>query len=67
MWLTAVEAAMQGALRAAAKQGVREYAALARPAWVLSYPAQLVIVVSNLYWGQVRGRGKGMLAGWLAG
>ncbi len=53
-WLTAVELSMRGSLRAAAKRGVKEYPAAPRTQWVLQNSAQLVIVVSNIYWCQVR-------------
>lgn len=52
MWLTSVETHMRQSVRAAAKRGVREYPSAERTQWVLSNPAQLVIVVSNIFWCQ---------------
>ena len=49
-WLTAVEALMRSALRAAAKRAMKEYPVLPRTQWVRQQPAQLVLLVSNIFW-----------------
>ncbi|KAG1666392.1 hypothetical protein FOA52_006501 [Chlamydomonas sp. UWO 241] len=51
-WLTSVEASMRASVRALAKKGVKEYAQAERTEWVASNTAQLVIVVSNIFWCQ---------------
>jgi hypothetical protein len=54
-WLTSVENAMRASVRALAKRGMKEYPVTPRTEWVLQNPAQLVIVVSQIYWCQVGG------------
>lgn len=49
-WLTAVEALMRSALRAAAKRAIKDYPVLPRAQWVRQQPAQLVLLVSNIFW-----------------
>lgn len=49
-WLTAVEALMRSALRAAAKRAIKEYPVQPRVQWVRQQPAQLVLLVSNIFW-----------------
>ncbi|KAK9815239.1 hypothetical protein WJX72_000483 [[Myrmecia] bisecta] len=49
-WLTAVETQMRAALKAATKKGLKDYASMERLDWVRQQPAQLVIVVSNIFW-----------------
>jgi hypothetical protein len=46
---------MRASVRALAKRGVKEYPVTPRAEWVLQNPAQLVIVVSQIYWCQVGG------------
>ena len=53
VWLTAVEGSMRSSIRALAKKGVRDYPAAERAEWVITNPAQLVIVISNIFWCQV--------------
>ena len=53
-WLTSVEASMRASIRALAKKGIRDYESGERAEWVLQNPAQLVIVISNIFWCQVR-------------
>lgn len=50
VWLLAVESQMRTSLRAACKKGIRDYEAVARSDWIRQQPAQLVIVVSNIFW-----------------
>ena len=54
-WLTTVENSMRGSIKALAKKGVKDYTSMPRDAWILQNPAQLVIVVSNIFWCQVWG------------
>jgi len=49
-WLTAVEALTRSALRAAAKWAIKDYPVLPRAQWVRQQPAQLVLLVSNIFW-----------------
>lgn len=49
-WLTAVEALMRSALKAAAKRALKEYAVQPRTQWIRQQPAQLVLLVSNIFW-----------------
>lgn len=49
-WLTAVEALMRSALKAATKRAMKEYPGQARGQWVRQHPAQLVLLVSNIFW-----------------
>lgn len=49
-WLTAVEALMRSALKAATKRAMKEYPAQPRVQWVRQQPAQLVLLVSNIFW-----------------
>ena len=50
VWLAATEQEMQRALARAAKDALRTYETQERPEWILEQPAQLVIVVSQMYW-----------------
>ena len=49
-WLTAVEALMRSALKAATKRALKEYSLQPRVQWVRQQPAQLVLLVSNIFW-----------------
>ena len=49
-WLTAVEALMRSALKAATKRAMKEYPVQPRVQWVRQQPAQLVLLVSNIFW-----------------
>ena len=49
-WLTAVEALMKSALKAATKRAMKEYPVQARVQWLRQQPAQLVLLVSNIFW-----------------
>jgi hypothetical protein len=45
---------MRLTLRGLTKKGVKEYHEMPREQWILQQPAQLVIIVSNVFWCQVR-------------
>ena len=49
-WLTAVETLMRSALKAATKRAMKEYPVQPRVQWVRQQPAQLVLLVSNIFW-----------------
>uniref|UniRef100_A0A7S0KGL4 Dynein-1, subspecies f n=1 Tax=Micromonas pusilla TaxID=38833 RepID=A0A7S0KGL4_MICPS len=49
-WLTAVEAAMVAALKKQGKESYVSYAKEARTDWVRNQPAQIVIMVAQIYW-----------------
>eukprot|EP00899_Mesostigma_viride_P007437 jgi/Mesvir1/16695/Mv15092-RA.1 len=49
-WLTAVEQSMVASLRRLAKKAFQEYPTKARREWVLHQPAQLVLMISQVYW-----------------
>ena len=49
-WLTAVEALMRSALKAATKRAMKEYPVQPRVQWVRQQPAQLALLVSNIFW-----------------
>ncbi len=44
---------MRQSVRGLGKRGVKEYPTALRTEWVLANPAQLVIVVSQIFWCQV--------------
>ena len=50
VWLASVELEMQRSLARAAKEGLKSYELKDRAEWILEQPAQLVIVVSQIYW-----------------
>lgn len=50
VWLAATELEMQRALGRATKDALKSYETMDRPEWILEQPAQLVIVVSQMYW-----------------
>ncbi|GAX73618.1 hypothetical protein CEUSTIGMA_g1069.t1 [Chlamydomonas eustigma] len=50
VWLTSVETSMKASVRALSKKGMKEYLTTPRKTWVLQNPAQLVLVISNIYW-----------------
>ena len=41
---------MRSALKAATKRAMKEYSGQARGQWVRQHPAQLVLLVSNIFW-----------------
>jgi hypothetical protein len=49
---------MRLSLKSAAKKGMKDYHSIAvdghRAAWVLAQPAQLALLVSSIFWCQVR-------------
>ena len=49
-WLTSVEALMRSALKAATKRAMKEYAVQPRTQWIRQQPAQLVLLVSSIFW-----------------
>lgn len=49
-WLASVEQEMQRSLARLAKDAYRTYEASERTEWVVNQPAQLVLVVSQIYW-----------------
>jgi dynein heavy chain, axonemal len=49
-WLAAVELEMQRSLARLAKEAYRSYEAEHRTDWVTQQPAQLALVVSQIYW-----------------
>ena len=49
-WLTAVEALMRSALKAATKRAMKEYVVQPRTQWIRQQPAQLVLLVSSIFW-----------------
>eukprot|EP00879_Flechtneria_rotunda_P011718 GHRR01012239.1.p1 GENE.GHRR01012239.1~~GHRR01012239.1.p1 ORF type:complete len:1535 (+),score=570.67 GHRR01012239.1:286-4605(+) len=51
-WLTSVEANMRLTLKALAKKAFKDYSAARRPGWVLSQPAQVAVLASNIHWCQ---------------
>ena len=51
-WLGTVEKAMQDSLKRQAKSGFQSYPTQPRTEWVLQQPAQLVLVVSQVFWVQ---------------
>ncbi|KAK3247052.1 hypothetical protein CYMTET_43439 [Cymbomonas tetramitiformis] len=51
-WLSAVEAAMQASLKKFAKSAFQDYTKVPRSEWVLQQPAQLVLVISQVFWCQ---------------
>jgi dynein heavy chain, axonemal len=50
VWLASVELEMQRSLARAAKEGLKSYELKERTEWILEQPAQLVIVVSQIFW-----------------
>eukprot|EP00727_Mastigamoeba_balamuthi_P003136 m51a1_g1282 putative dynein heavy chain axonemal (4140) ;mRNA; f:131088-144324 len=50
VWLGSVEAAMKFTLAKILKGAVAEYNKMEREQWVLEYPAQIVLAVSQVYW-----------------
>lgn len=50
VWLASVEFEMQRSLARSAKEALKSYETKERTAWILEQPAQLVIVVSQIYW-----------------
>lgn len=50
VWLAATEQEMQRALARCTKDALKTYETQDRPAWILEQPAQLAIVVSQMYW-----------------
>ena len=51
-WLTAVEQAMITALKKQGKDSYMSYPVEQRTKWVLEQPAQVVIMVSQIYWSR---------------
>jgi dynein heavy chain, axonemal len=49
-WLAAVEVEMQRSLARAAREAFKSYTMEKRSGWIVSQPAQLVLVVSQIYW-----------------
>jgi dynein heavy chain, axonemal len=49
-WLASVESEMQRSLARATKEALKSYESKERTRWILEQPAQLVIVVSQIYW-----------------
>eukprot|EP00898_Chlorokybus_atmophyticus_P006606 jgi/Chlat1/6947/Chrsp52S06617 len=49
-WLTAVEQNMVASLRRLAKAAFQDYARKPRVEWVMEQPAQLVLMISQVYW-----------------
>ena len=49
-WLGEVEAAMMSSLGACAKAAVLDYEGRERHEWVLDHPAQIIIMVSQIFW-----------------
>ncbi|KAK3261578.1 hypothetical protein CYMTET_29517 [Cymbomonas tetramitiformis] len=50
IWLTEVEAAMMNSLRKVACASVAAYANTARCKWILEWPGQMVLGISQIYW-----------------
>ena len=49
-WLTSVEMLMRSALKATTKRAIKEHPVQPRVQWVREQPAQLVLLVSNIFW-----------------
>lgn len=49
-WLTSVEALMRSALKAAARRAMKEYVVQPKMEWLRQQPAQLVLLVSSIFW-----------------
>jgi dynein heavy chain, axonemal len=50
-----VEAGMVESVRECCRQGVASYPQVPRQQWVLQWPGQVVLVVTAVFWTQVRG------------
>lgn len=64
-WLAEVETRMRASVRKQAADAIAAYATTPRTAWVLQWPAMIVLAVSGIYWA--RGVEDGIAAGDMPG
>ena len=52
LWLLELENVQWGSIRTQCERALAEYPTIARPTWTLHWPAQVVLVVSQIFWTQ---------------